>query len=149
MANDHPELPLGALLRDAYEAVMDFVLARLAEDGFADVRPAHLAIFQHLSPAGSRIGELATRARLTNQSVGYLVDALEALGYVQRVDDPEDRRGRLVRLTPHGEDEMAACGRALADLEQSWSDQLGADRFVELRRMLVELRQHAGETPPS
>jgi DNA-binding MarR family transcriptional regulator len=120
---------------------MDFVLAHLAAQGFADVRPAHLAVFQHLGPPdGVRIGELATRARLTNQSVGYLVDSLEELGYVERLPDPTDRRVRVVQLTARGWEEMAACGAALADIEKLWADQLGAARFRQLRQMLVELR---------
>jgi DNA-binding MarR family transcriptional regulator len=140
-SGDEEDVPLGSLLRAGYEAVMDYVLGRLATEGFADVRPAHLAIFQHLDPDGTRIGELASRARLTNQSVGYLVDSLEEFGYVERVAVPGDRRGRVVRLTLKGWEEMAACGRALTEIEKIWSEQLGAQRFGELRRILAELYQ--------
>jgi len=142
MASDpQPDIPLGVLLRDGYEAVMDFVLARLAAAGFADVRPAHLAVFQHLGPDGVRIGELAVRARLTNQSVGYLVDSLEGLGYVERVPDPADRRVRVVQLTARGWDEMAVCGAALAEIEKLWAERLRPQRFRQLRKMLGELRR--------
>lgn len=140
-SGDEEDVPLGSLLRAGYEAVMDYVLGRLATEGFADVRPAHLAIFQHLDPDGTRIGELASRARLTNQSVGYLVDSLEEFGYVERVAVPGDRRGRVVRLTLKGWEEMAACGGALTEIEKIWSEQLGAQRFGELRRILAELYQ--------
>ena len=67
---------------------MEYVQARLEQMGFDDVRPAHMAIFQNLGPDGARIGELAERAKLTNQSVGYLVDYLEQHGYVERRSDP-------------------------------------------------------------
>lgn len=140
-SGQQPDVPLGVLLRDGYEAVMDFVLARLAAEGFADVRPAHLAVFQHLGSGGVRIGELAVRARLTNQSVGYLVDSLEELGYVERVPDPADRRARVVQLTARGWEEMAACGTALAEIEKLWAERIGPQRFRQLRKMLVELRQ--------
>lgn len=140
-SGDQDEVPLGSLLRNGYQAVLDYVLGRLAAEGFADVRPAHLTVFQHLDPDGTRIGELASRARLTNQSVGYLVDSLEELGYVERIGVPGDRRGRIVRLTAKGWEEMAACGRALAEIEEIWSEQLGAQRFRQLRRMLGELHQ--------
>ncbi|GAC1597712.1 MAG: hypothetical protein NVS3B21_22540 [Acidimicrobiales bacterium] len=142
MASGHDgTVPLGALLGDAYQAVMDFVLGRLAVEGFTDVRLAHLAIFQHLDPDGTRIGELAGRTRLTNQSVGYLVDSLEELGYVERVAVPGDRRGRIVRLTARGWEEMAACGRALAEIERDWATLLGAHEFGQLRDMLSKLRK--------
>ncbi len=47
-----------------------------------------MAIFQNLGPEGARIGELAERAKLTNQLVGYLVDYLEEHGYVERRPRP-------------------------------------------------------------
>ena len=79
---------LGTLMRTGYHRTMEYVQARLEQLGFDDVRPAHMAIFQNLGPEGARIGELAERAKLTNQSVGYLVDYLEEHGYVERRPDP-------------------------------------------------------------
>ena len=83
---------LGTLMRTGYHRTMEYVQARLEQLGFDDVRPAHMAIFQNLGPEGARIGELAERAKLTNQSVGYLVDYLEEHGYVERRPDPANRR---------------------------------------------------------
>jgi len=61
-----------------------------------------MAIFRHLRPEGSRIGEPAERSQLTNQSVGYLVDYLEEHGYVERRAAPRNRRASLVCLTEKG-----------------------------------------------
>jgi MarR family len=87
---------LGTLMRTGYHRTMEYVQARLEQLGFDDVRPAHMAIFQNLGPEGARIGELAERAKLTNQSVGYLVDYLEEHGYVERRPDATNRRATLV-----------------------------------------------------
>ena len=38
---------LATLMREAFVALNDLVLARLAEHGHADVRPAHGAVFQY------------------------------------------------------------------------------------------------------
>jgi DNA-binding MarR family transcriptional regulator len=49
-----------------------------------------------------------------------VADALEADGLVVYVDDPTDRRARLVRITPDG-------GRALADIVEryrAWSERV-------------------------
>src|SRR5215467_15194486 len=93
---------IGALLRIPREAAIKQVVAGLVAAGFGDVRPAHFTVFQHLPPEGMRLTALAEAALLTKQSMGYLVDDLETLGYVERVPDPADRRAKLVRLTTRG-----------------------------------------------
>ena len=48
-----------------------------------------------------------------------LVDRLEASGWVQRRPDPDDRRARLVDLTPKGRKALAAGIAASDQVEQS------------------------------
>jgi DNA-binding MarR family transcriptional regulator len=48
---------------------------------------------------------------LTTGGVTRLVDRMEAAGLVRRVTDPDDRRGRLVRLTPQGEETAVRASR--------------------------------------
>lgn len=146
MASDggEPESPthrteLAVLLGSDYRQIVEHVHARLAAAGFADVRPAHMAVFQHLRPEGSRIGELAERAQLTNQSVGYLVDHLERRGYVERRPDPTNRRATLVCLTDRGWAEMRACSRILEELETALAERLGRDRLSRLQTDLADL----------
>lgn len=130
---------LAVLLRTGYQRIVEQVHVRLAQAGFDDVRPAHMTIFQHLRPEGSRIGELAERAQLTNQSVGYLVDYLEQRGYVERRPDPTNRRATLVCLTDRGWEEMRACARILEGLETELAGQLGPGRLRQLHELLVDL----------
>lgn len=130
---------LAVLLRAGFQQIVEHVHARLGRAGFDDVRPAHMTIFQHLRPEGSRIGELAARAQLTNQSVGYLVDYLEQRGYVERRPDPTNRRATLVCLTERGWDEMRACARILKDLDAQLANRLGPRRLEQLQDLLVDL----------
>src|SRR5262249_40477396 len=102
-------------------------------------QPAHVAIFQNLGPEGARIGELAERAKLTNQSVGYLVDYLEEHGYVERRPDPRNRRATLVCFTERGWDEADACARILGDLDKELTRRVGAGRLQQLQALLVEV----------
>lgn len=132
---------LAVLLRTGFQQIVAHVHARLGQAGFTDVRPAHMTIFQHLRPEGSRIGELAERAQLTNQSVGYLVDYLENRGYVERRADPDDRRASLVCLTPRGWAEMRACAAILAELDGALRERLGAERMAQLDALLHDLLQ--------
>src|SRR5687767_8632491 len=87
---------IGALLRVPYLRVVTQVYAGLVAAGYDDLRPAHLTVFQHIAAdTGSRLTDLADRALMTKQSMGYLVDYLEAHGYVARGPDPADGRARL------------------------------------------------------
>ena len=49
-----------------------------------------------------RIGEIATQMRVEAPHVTRLVQRLEKRGLVHRVADPQDRRARLIDLTPAG-----------------------------------------------
>lgn len=96
------------------------------------------AALQELLPAGARIGELAERAKLTNQSVGYLVDYLEEHGYVERRPDPTNRRATLVCFTERGWDEADACAKILDQLDEELTKRMGAERLEQLQALLAE-----------
>ena len=130
---------LSTLMRAGYHRTMEYVQAHLEQLGFDDVRPAHMVIFQHLGPEGARIGELAERAKLTNQSVGYLVDYLEEHGYVERRPDPKNRRATLVCFTERGWDEADACSQVLDRLDEELTSRLGAQRLEQLQTLLAEV----------
>jgi DNA-binding MarR family transcriptional regulator len=115
----------------------------LAEAGFDDIRPAHTAVFQHIKAEGSRLSELAERAQITKQSMGYLVDYLEAHGYVERRADPSDRRASLIFLTERGWAEVRDALRIIAGIEQEWVQRLGQRRMEQLRELLTELNAGA------
>ena len=128
-------------LRDTFQMILRYVHRRLAQEGYDDVRPAHLAIFQHVRPEGSRIGELAERCQLTNQSVGSLVDHLADRGYVERRADPTNRRATLVCLTDRGWAEMSACAHILAELEAKLNAAVGTSRLSTLRQHVADLQR--------
>ncbi|MDQ3881471.1 MAG: MarR family transcriptional regulator [Chloroflexota bacterium] len=130
---------LGVLLRTGWHGFLDELFTRLAAEGFDDLRPAHSPVFQHLERDGTRIGVLAERAQMTNQSMGYLVDALESRGYVERRPDPGDRRAALVVITDRGRAQIAAARRQIADIEREWEERIGSQRMTALREGLQAL----------
>ena len=130
---------LGVLLRSCWHGFLDELFARLAAEGFDDLRPAYSPVFQHLERGGTRIGVLAERAQMTNQSMGYLVDALESRGYVERTPDPADRRAALVVITDRGREQIAAARRQIAAIEREWEERIGSERMASLRDGLEAL----------
>jgi DNA-binding MarR family transcriptional regulator len=132
---------LGILLRDPFQEVVRRVSAGLADAGFDDLRPAHTAVFQHIEAGGSRLTDLAERAQITKQSMGYLIDYLEQRGYLERRPDPSDRRAALISLTDRGWDQVRAALRIIATIEEEWTSGLGKPRMQQLRELLGDLRQ--------
>jgi DNA-binding MarR family transcriptional regulator len=130
---------IGALLRIPREAALRQVLAGLAAAGFGDVRPAHFTVFQHMPPEGIRLTALADAALMTKQSMGYLVDDLEALGYIERVPDADDRRAKVVRLTTRGRQVEETVRAVIRQMEAEWSARLGHEDYQHLTRLLRAL----------
>jgi DNA-binding MarR family transcriptional regulator len=132
---------IGILFRDLGQEVVRRVTAGLAEAGFGDIRPAHTAVFQHIDEDGSRLTDLAERAQITKQSMGYLVDYLEERGYLERRPDPGDRRVALICLTDRGWEQVQAALSIIAAVEKEWTRRLGRARMEQLRGALNDLRR--------
>jgi DNA-binding MarR family transcriptional regulator len=115
------------------------VYARLEEEGFADVRPAHSAVLRNITSEGSRIIDLADRAGITKQSMGALVATLEKRGYVEVRRDPEDARARRVLITRRGRALQETALRVTAEAEKEMAERFGAAEFAYLRLLLERL----------
>ena len=136
--NPGPPL-IGALLRMPLEVVRERMLERLHEHGFDDLDAAHLHVLQYPGPQGQRPSELAARLRISKQALNYLLGQLERLGYLERQADPDDLRSKRIVLTERGSSLIPVIRDAVRDVEAAWSDQLGAERFADLKALLVEL----------
>jgi len=130
---------IGILVRVLYQEVVRRVSVGMADAGFEDIRPAHTAVFQHIESDGSRLTDLAERAQITKQSMGYLVDYLEQRGYLERRPDPTDRRVALICLTDRGWDQIRAALSIIAAIEHDWARRIGELRMQQLRDVLTEL----------
>lgn len=132
---------IGALLRIPYAAVTEATERGLDAAGYGDVRVAHLPVLQPLftRPEGARITDLAAWTHITKPSMVYLVNYLEAQGYVTRGADPLDGRAQRVRLTPRGV-EVVRCVRALVhQTEADWERRIGAEQLADLKSILRAL----------
>jgi DNA-binding MarR family transcriptional regulator len=138
---------LGTLLRDPWLELDARLSASVAQRGFSDLRPALSVVFQHLRDEGSRITEIAERAQLTKQTVVYLVNDLERLGYLERVADPTDGRAKIVRATARGTAAVDEARRIATEIEHEWTALLGEAPMADLRRRLEQL--HDALWPPA
>ncbi|WP_433560710.1 MarR family winged helix-turn-helix transcriptional regulator [Nocardia sp. CA-151230] len=135
-------LKLLTLLTRSVERELNQQLRAVLHDS---LRPAHYSVFRYLDPAGSRVGDLAEAAGMTQQSMGELIAHLERFGYVERRVDPSDRRARLVVATDTGRSALATAAEQIADIEDRLGAQLGTGGLLQLRSLLA--RAHMVLTP--
>ncbi len=136
MAELNPALLMFISARHAEGRVHDAVRAA----GYDDLTPAMGRVGAQIADEGSRVTELAERARITKQSASVLVEQLERAGYVERVPDPADARAKLVRMAARGREVMAAARREERAIERDWTRHLGAERMAMLQAALADLR---------
>jgi len=142
MPSELPHTPnLAVLLREPFRIGSERLHERFAQRGHPEVRTPHGNVFGFLDDEGTRVSVLAQRAQVTKQSMAELVAHLERHGYVERVPDPADGRAKLVRARPRGKELYAIAREFVAELEQRWTEQLGARKMRQLRQLLVELNE--------
>ena len=91
------------------------------------VSAAHIHITRHLPLNGARLTELADMAGMSKQAMGDLVTQCEAWGLVQRVADGLDARAKRIVFTASGLDWLHAFEQAVAQAEDEFRQEVGAD----------------------
>lgn len=135
----NPDDPLiGARLRYCLGQVEQRLGQALAAAGLADIQTAHFKVLRFPPPENERPIDLAQRADMSKQAMNYLLQQLEALGYVKRVT-VEGASTRLVSLTEKGW-KVAEIQRATVhQIEREWEQQIGTERFQTFYAVLKEL----------
>jgi DNA-binding MarR family transcriptional regulator len=113
------------LVRRTARSMVDELVERMASHGYPEVTASWHAVFENLDRDGTRLTALADRARMTHQSMSELVSVIEAHGYLERVQDPSDRRVRLVRFTTDGRRLARVALRQMRAIEEKWTARLG------------------------
>ena len=130
---------LGLLLRLAHQQWTQAVDAALDEAGFGDIRPPHANVFTFVPSDGIQVSELTKLARVRKQTMAQAVEELEALGYVERRPDPNDRRARLVFLTERGKKVRPIAVAAGKQVDARWVQLTSKQTIADLRASLTEL----------
>jgi DNA-binding MarR family transcriptional regulator len=134
------------LLLEAHRVLSTDLVSLLDERGHPDVRAGHASVFLHIDRrSGTRLTELARRARMTKQGMMLVIDDLESRGYVRRTPDRDDARAKVVRLTARGRTAAAECRRAVQALEIRTRRSLGDRRYEALREALAVIIESEAE----
>jgi DNA-binding MarR family transcriptional regulator len=137
-----PDPSTPTLLRTAYNVLSAAIYRGVAETGAADMRPAHGNAMEMLTiQDGLRLTDIAARAGMAPQSMGELVDDLVSKGYLERHEDPADRRAKRIYLTEKGRTTAAASQVAVRQVEQQISEILGVRHYQQMRRNLAAIAE--------
>ena len=132
------ELPL--LLFGGFRSIVDELHAELARRGHPDLRPAHGFALQAIGLRGATATEAGRRLGISKQAAGKTIDRLSELGYVRKAGDDQDRRRKLVRITPRGREALALSAMIFDDIRARWASTLGPGRLsgleADLRTMV-------------
>lgn len=128
---------IGALLRHAWQGVQDDIAQAVEAAGYEGVNPAHLAMFRHPGPDGSRPSELAEALMISKQSVNDLLRDLERSGFLSRQVDPSDRRGRIIQLTEKGMKLEDTVREAARSAERRLERDIGRQEFCSFKKSLI------------
>jgi DNA-binding MarR family transcriptional regulator len=84
---------------------------------------------------------IGARLRISKQALNYQLGQLERLGYLERHKDPDDPRSKRIVLTQRGYSTIPVIREAVSEVEATWAQQLGPERFTQLRDLLLDLNQ--------
>ena len=125
---------LWVVLARAYRSMEAYVEGSIAALGIGLSDFMILEALLHKGPM--TMSALCDAVLLANASMTSAIDRLESKRFVQRVADKEDRRVRLVQLTPEGVTVIKRLfARHLKDLDEVMKDVPAAQR-ADLRRAL-------------
>jgi len=138
---DAPGYELPFLLFGGFRTLIDRLHAELARQGHPDVRPSYGFAMQAIGVQGATASEVGRRLGVSKQAAGKTVERLEALGYAERADDPDDARRKIVRLTAHGIDALRRSAEIFDQLRAEWAGTVGVER---MRALETDLRAVVG-----
>jgi DNA-binding MarR family transcriptional regulator len=129
---------MGVLMESAARVLHDRFGERMAAAGYVHSLTAS-KIMGSLTKEGVRLSDLADRLGITKQSVGQVVDDLEADGFVRRNPDPDDGRAKRIVIGPRGREALPVAWQALRESDDLARQVLGDDGVTALRDALERL----------
>jgi DNA-binding MarR family transcriptional regulator len=136
---------VGRVLYSGTNLFVSDILRFVQKKGFESFAEVHLALLRNLDLKGSRLTQIAARARMTKPGMQELVDKAEDLGFVERTPDPLDRRAKTVMFTPSGLRLLDRLGEGIARAEERMVVATSA-KFV--KEMKVHLSAYSEKTNP-
>jgi DNA-binding MarR family transcriptional regulator len=127
---------IGYLLSAATARCVRDKLRVVHENGFDCVTEAQLTLFHNLPNKGDRLTNIAVQAGVTKQSMIELVDKAETLALVERFDEANDKRAKIIGFTPRGRQLLEVLRKGVGEAEGRIAKIVGAAFLETLRARL-------------
>ena len=127
----------GYLIRRAHQVSVAMFAAGMAN---FDLTPVQFAMLNALmdEPGEDQI-TLASKVAFDAATSGAVIGRLESKGLLRRDADPQDKRRKLLSLTPAGEQMVAAMKTAVTQVQTNIMAPLAEGEAQELNRLLAKL----------
>jgi MarR family 2-MHQ and catechol resistance regulon transcriptional repressor len=129
------------ILMKAHAALSSYAHESIRELNLCDSDFFVLEVLLHKGPLP--VNAIGQKVRLTSGSISIAIDRLVQRGLAERVEGTEDRRVRLVRLTPLGRDLIESSFKKHADAMETAAAGLSEMERSQLLRLLKKLGKTA------
>lgn len=123
---------VGARLWHAYRAWHAEFADAMRSAGHGWFTESRATLLGYIAPSGTRQAALIEKMGVTKQAVQQLLDGLEAERVIERVPDPKDSRGKIVRYTPKGLAALADGDDIKLALHQRMLEKVGKQKFAAM-----------------
>src|SRR5580700_6468074 len=129
------------VMMKAMQAITRYALANLEETGLGLSDFAVLEALLHKGPLPVNV--IGPKVNLTPGSISVAVDRLVSKGLVSRAESSEDRRVRIVALTPHGKSVITPIFRAYVDTMEQVYAEVSRHELLQLEQQLKRVGKQA------
>jgi DNA-binding MarR family transcriptional regulator len=133
------------LLAAAYRAVAERLLAAMDAGGIRGMRPLYGFVIRAVAAESPTVSRLAELLDVTKQAASKLADDMCRAGFLQRREDPADRRRAHLVLSPTGTAVSQRARRTSAAMERELRAECGDAPVDAFRAVLLAfVARHGG-----
>jgi DNA-binding MarR family transcriptional regulator len=147
MADGSPldSMGIAGLLRAARKTYGNAVRDALADAGFDDIPRNGAYVLARTHDDASPLPNLTRELGISKQAVSQLIDTMVMRGYLERHEDPADRRRMLIALTARGRAAARVSWEAASEVDAELAGQLTPAGVEALRTGLRTLAEMGWE----
>jgi DNA-binding MarR family transcriptional regulator len=139
------EPDLAILITAANRCVSDRLVAAVSTAGGEAMRPSFGFVLRAVAAEQPTVSRLAELLGVSKQAASRLADDMVSLGYLERMEDPGDRRRTRLRPSARGERIRSRALEESREMEAELRRRFGDTQVRHLRELLTDfIERHGG-----
>lgn len=111
---------------------------RLRKDGWSAVTRPQSMVVANVVAGVHRPSEMARMLGVSRQAIHPIINQLIDEGILQMVDDPKDRRSKIVTMSPEGERRRIEARRAMMEILDKLAKRIGKQKVKALHAAFTD-----------